>query len=254
MTRILLVSLAGLALTGAATTLWLKSQPVRSPDVVAQCIAAQLSGAEKAQLGSSATFGGVGGTVRLRRLDYLGCRGAGGVVANAETRAREAQELTQVLSASPDFRGGLQRAAWARSGYHGDAKEQLTQLTIMSARHAVQRAWAVGCQKLTPAQADELRDMELPLLTVISGTNGWVDSVPRARQLASGILEQAKFHAVAEASSAGADCEDRAMASGLDIQRNAASQFLAGTHPSAPGCKVVAEQGEFVLQCGTPKP
>jgi hypothetical protein len=252
MNRILLGAAAALLLTGAATAVWLANQPAVPAGEFAQCAAARLSGAERTRLGETASVDAEGGLVRLRRFDYLGCRGASGVFASRAVMTGQGRALAQLLAATPEYRRGLQSAAWGRAGYHGTARSTLTELTLLSAQQAVQRAWGQSCSRLTEGQAAELRDIEPALLTAVAGYQGWAGTAAQARQLAEQMLDQAKYHAVASANAAAASCTDAGMAAGLARQQQAAGHFLAGLHPLAPGCKVVLEQGDYVLACTAP--
>lgn len=243
-------TLSALILGVAATAFWMHSQAPRETTAVAKCIAGQLTPAEKESLGASGAMASEGEVIRVQRTDFLGCRGTAGFFANKDERAGLAKALVPLLEGSADFRRGMQSAAWARQGYRGALGAQLTALTILSGHQTVERVWAAGCNKLTQAQADELRDIELPLLTAMAGTQGWVTSADRARLLAQAILDQSKYHALRSAEDAGRECTNPAMTAGLVRQQEAASQFTSGTHPGALGCKAVAEEGEYVLVCG----
>lgn len=246
----IIFTLSALVLGVAATTFWVHGQPATVAATVAQCIAGQLTPSEKESLGASGAMAGAGEIIRVQRSDFLGCRGKVGFFASKEERADIAKALIPALEGSAEFRRGMQNATWARQGYRGDLGAQLTALTILSGQQAVERVWGTGCNKLTQAQADELRDIELPLLTAMAGTQGWVSSVDRARLVADTIINQGKYHALHGAEAAGLACANPAMNAGLVRQQEAAAQFLNGAHPGAQGCKAVAEEGEFVLVCG----
>lgn len=237
-------------LGAAASAYWANSQPARSPEAMAQCIAKQLTGPEKEQLGASGAMAGAGQVIRVQRGDFLSCRGKAGLLASSEERTALAGALVRALDDSSDFRRGMQSAAWTRKGYRGAVRDELTALTLLSAHNTLQRVWATGCQKITPDQSDELRDIELPLLTARAGTQGWATSAQAARLLADDIINQAKYHALKGAEAAGQTCSNAMMAAGLARQQEAAAQFLAGTNPAVPGCRVVVEKGEYLLSCG----
>lgn len=246
----ILFTLSVLVLGVAATAIWVHSRPTPAAATVAQCIAGQLTPVEKENLGASGALAGAGEVIRVQRTDFLGCRGAVGFFADKDERADLAKALVSALEGSADFRRGMQSATWARQGYRGALGAQLTALTILSGHQTVERVWGTGCNKVTQAQADELRDIELPLLTAMAGTQGWVPSADRARLIAETIINQGKYHALHSAENAGRECSNPAMNAGLVRQQEAAAQFIAGTHPGALGCKAVAEEGEFVLVCG----
>lgn len=251
MKRLLLAG-SGTLLLCAVSVFWLRGQPQVPADSFAQCAAAQLSGPDRERLGAAASVDDEGGQVRLRRFDFLGCRGTVAVFAPRASMVEQGRALARRLQETPEFRRGLQSAAWGRAGYHGPARAALTDITLLSAQQAVQRAWAVSCNQLSEAQATELRDIETPLWTAVAGYQGWAGTAAQARQLAGQVLDQAKYHAVAGAKAAGASCDNPGMVAGLALQQQAASRFLAGLHPRAPGCKVAVEEGEYVLSCATP--
>ena len=246
----ILFTLSALILLACATAFGVRSLPAPDTASVAQCIAKKLTPAEKESLGASGAMAGSGELIRVRRTDFLSCRGFTGFFASKEDRASLAQALVPALEGSAEFRRGMQSAIWARQGYRGDLGAQLTALTVMSGHQTVERVWGIGCNKVTQAQADELRDIELPLLTAMAGTQGWVASADRARLLAETIINQGKYHALHGAEDAGRECTNPGMNAGLVRQQEAAAQFMEGTHPGAAGCKARAEEGEYVLVCG----
>jgi hypothetical protein len=245
-----LVTLATVVVAVAAAAFWVRAQPVPAEAAVVKCIAAQLTPGETESLGASGSMARDGEVIRVRRADYLGCRGYAAFFAGNDDRSALASALVSALEGSADFRRGMQRAAWSRQGYRGALGDQLTSLTIMSGQQTVERVWGTGCNKLTQAHANELRDIELPLLTAMAGTQGWVPSADRARALAGAIIDQGKYHALQGAEDAGRDCTNPALNAGLVRQQEAAAQFMSGTHPAARGCKARATEGEFMLVCG----
>lgn len=242
------LSLTAVAVVAGAT--WVYHQPKPEPEKVAQCIAAQLTPAEKTTLGASGAMAGEGEVIRIRRADFLGCRGTAAFFASEENRVALAKVIVPVMENSDEFRWGVQSAAWSRQGFRGALGAQLTSLSVQSGRQTVERVWGVGCNKVSPRQADELRDIELPLLTAMAGTQGWVASADRARLVAENIINQGKYHALKSAEDAGRDCSNPALNAGLVRQQEGATQFLNGVHPGAQGCKAVPEAGEFILTCG----
>jgi hypothetical protein len=246
----ILFTLSVLVVGALATAWWVSTRPALAVDAVAQCIASKLTPFEKEKLGASGAMAGDGEVIRVSRWDFLDCRGNAAIFASKPERVELAKALIPALEKSSDFQRGMQAAAWNRQGFRGALGDRLTALTIFSGRQTVERVWGMGCNKLSKVQADELRDIELPLLTAMAGTQGWVTTADRARAVADNIINQGKYHALMGAESAASDCANPAMSAGLLRQQEDALKFMAGTHPGALGCKAVAEGGEFVLVCG----
>lgn len=216
---------------------------------IATCIQKNKTADEKRELGLTADIEAKGRPVAIRRLAYLGCRGAKGLVDDNATRAGQGAQLTRLLENDKNFRFGVEMAAWRNAGKTLEVAQVLTFLAVQAGENTVLRAWGESCKYVGEDTNSVLRSLEAPYLAAYVGTRGFVKNATDAQGLAGVLAEQGKGHSLMEADLAATDCHNPALRSRLNTHLEEMRAFSEGSNKTVPGCKPTPDGDEYVLTC-----
>ena len=244
-------------LIGLIVTLTGCTRPTKElTEIAVQCIATDISPAEKRFLGERVTLSGNTAqtpSLVLGRFDYVGCKGAELVFEDNDHLEAFNQALANELGTDANFREGVYGASFRRLGFNRDKARIAGTLGKELETHAELQRVAHACNWEPLPKLKILADLDLPFATAVLGINGIGLTPEEAQHYATSLYTSASTTVIASAAVTGlaGNCEDSGSLQRWLGYTQDMALFVEGTHPWARGCAATMDQGDWRLRCGS---